>query len=290
VAKLRNDPVGSREFIEFLNTTSDFAFELRCLERLSQVGFQCHHGGSYVDPVTKKPRQFDIRAQREDKILRVRCAVECKNLSPTFPLLIMCMPRALRESFHELVVSYDPEMLTPQSPFEVSAFRQRCQTLRIDSSRSEYVIGASVGKSVVQVGRGLDGAIIANDAEVFEKWSQALASAQELGDEAAVEGEARGSVFISLILPILVVPNGTLWKVDYTESGSRASDPGKVDRCSFYVGREYLAGDRARGTTLTISHLEFVTLSGLEPLTTNILNEDNSWFPRLDCLADLGAQ
>ena len=285
MAKLKNDPIGSRELTEFLNTASDFAFELRCLERLSRVGFQCQHSGSYVDPVTKKPRQFDIRAQRESRTSRVRCAVECKNLSPAFPLLIMCVPRAPQESFHELVASYDPAMVTRRSSFEVPAFRQRCQTLRVDSPRSEYVIGAPVGKSVVQVGRGNDGTFAANDAEVFEKWSQALASAQELGDEAAAEGEAPGSVFISLILPILVVPDGTLWKVDYAGNGSRSSDPINVDRCSFYVGRDYLAGDRLRGTSLTISHLEFVTLSGLEHLTTNILNDNSSWFPRLDGLS-----
>ena len=63
MAKLKNDPIDSTDLVEFLDTSSDFAFELACVKRLSELGYRCQHGGSYVDPVTKKARQFDIRAQ-----------------------------------------------------------------------------------------------------------------------------------------------------------------------------------------------------------------------------------
>src|ERR1700691_3590339 len=107
--QLRNDPIGVTDLIEFLDGSSDFGFELRCVEALSKLGFRCEHGGSYVDPVTKKARQFDIRARNDDEAdVRIRCAVECKNLAKNFPLLIMCVPRAQGESFHELVFSYRP--------------------------------------------------------------------------------------------------------------------------------------------------------------------------------------
>src|SRR5689334_21335363 len=100
MAKLKNIRVGCAEFNEFLATTSHFAFELRCLERISQLGFRCQHAGSYQDRVTKKARQFDIRAYKESSKFGVRFAVECKNLSESFPLLIMNVPRAPEESFH----------------------------------------------------------------------------------------------------------------------------------------------------------------------------------------------
>ena len=191
MAKLKNDRIGSPELIEFLNTSADFGFELRCLERLSRLGFRCQHGGSYVDRVTSKARQFDIRALKEDQgdTLRVRCAVECKNLAESFPLLIMCVPRSRGESFHELILSYDAASQAPRSQFDIPAFHKNCQIIRIDHPISDYAPGASVGKGSVQVGKAQDNSITANDAEVFDKWSQALASAHDLADEAAEEGE-----------------------------------------------------------------------------------------------------
>ena len=96
--------------------------------------------------------------------------------------------------------------------------------------------------------------------------------------------------FISLVLPILVVPDGALWKVDYCEDGARDSDPVQVDRCSFFIGRDYEAGDRVRGSNLTISHLEFVTLSGLDDLTKSVLCPGNSWFPPLETIQRLYKQ
>lgn len=292
MAKLKNDQIGPPELIEFLDTSSDFGFELRCLERLGQLGFHCQHGGSYVDRVTHKTRQFDIRAHKDDgaDTLRIRCAIECKNLAGSFPLLIMCVPRSEEESFHELVLSFDPDLGKRRSQFEVPAFRENCQCIRVAHPMSDYTKGTSCGKSSVQVGKAQDNSITANDAEVFEKWSQALASAHDLADEAAEEGERHKSLFISLVLPILVVPDGTLWKVDYSENGNRSGDPVRVDRCSFFIGRDYSAGDRLRGGSLTISHLEFVTISGLEHLTGGILGPGGSWFPSLDALGKLASQ
>ena len=292
VAKLKNDPIGSTDLIEFLDTWSDFAFELACVERMSRLGFVCQHGGSYVDPVTKKARQFDIRAQKEDdkKLLRVRCAIECKNISDSFPLLLMCVPRAREESFHEIVFSFDPEKATPAPRFDVAAFRKTCRVIRVDSHLSNYAAGSSVAKSLSQIGRANDGSMIANDAEVFEKWSQALSSAADLADEAALDGENHKSAFISLVLPILVVPNGRLWKVDYSDNGARDGDPVQVDRCSFFIGRDYRAGDPMRFEHLTISHLEFVTEAGLEDLTKSIFGTDNSWFPPIATIERLWHQ
>ena len=285
--KLKNDPIGSTDLIEFLETSSDFAFELACVERLSQLGYRCQHGASYTDPVTKKARQFDIRAQIDDRqqLLRVRCAIECKNLTESFPLLVMCVPRPREESFHELVFAFESTSAPQKSMVDVPAFRKVCQVIRIDNGLSEYKARSPVGKNLAQVGRANDRTLVANDAEVFEKWSQALSSASDLADEATWDGENHKSTFISLVLPILVVPNGTLWEVDYCENGERNGDPVKVDRCSFFVGREYEAGDRIRGAQLTISHLEFVTLSGLEALTKSIAG--NAFFPPIETIQRL---
>ena len=277
MAKLKDVKISKAELIKYLNTSSDFAFELHCLERLSKIGFDCQHGGSYTDPVTKKTRQFDIRAQKSQERLRIQCAIECKNLSESFPLLVMCVPRAQSESFHELIFSGHPDMFEQSYPI-CSANEKKCETIRVNQPHSTYAVGKPVGKSCAQIGKGNDDSITANDTEVFAKWSQALASADDLADEATQEGEVRKDFRLSLILPVLVVPDGMLWKVDYESNGTRNGDPIQTDRCSFFVDKYYSAGF-LQGTSLIISHLEFVTLAGLDLLMKDILVLNNSWFP-----------
>lgn len=278
MAKLKDTAIVQADLLEYLNTSSDFAFELRCLERLSSLGFQCQHGGSYTDPVTRKTRQFDIRAQKSHENLRVQCAVECKNLDASFPLLVMCVPRPSDESFHELILSFHPNMVEQSWP-RIPAYDKKCQTIRVNAPHSVYAVGGYVGKSCAQVGKAAhDDSIVANDAEVFEKWSQALASADDLADEATEEGEERNGAFLSLILPILVVPDGMLWQTNYESIGMRKNDPVQTDRCSFFVGQYYSAGI-LQDTCLTVSHLEFVTLSGLDILLSDMLVTNNAWFP-----------
>lgn len=281
MAKRKDAQIGQADLIEYLNTASDFAFELRCLERLTGLGFQCQHGGSYTDPVTKKTRQFDIRAQKSHEKLGVRCAIECKSVADSFPLLVMCVRRPADESFHELIRSYHPDMVE-QSYFsfpEIRAYDKRCETIRVTTPHSVYAVDQFVGKSCAQVGKKAhNDSIDASDAEVFEKWSQALASADDLAHEATEESEQRKDAFLSLILPVLVVPDGSLWQTNYESNGTRIDDPVQTDRCSFFVGQYYSAG-WLQGTSLTVSHLEFVTLSGLEILMTDILLPNNSWFP-----------
>ena len=279
MAKLKNIPIGESDLVEYLDTASDFAFELRCLERLSGMGFQCEHGGSYTDPVTKKTRQFDIRARKCDGRICVWCAVECKCLSESFPLLVMCVPRLREESFHDLILSYDPELVEQDQPF-VPALAKTCEAVRAAHPSSEYVCGEPVGKSCAQVGRAdHDHSIVANDAEVFEKWSQALASLGDLADRAAEHGEAQHNIALSLILPVVVVPDGTLWKVDYEENGARKNNPTRAERCSFCVGHTYAPRFPVGQTTVVVSHLEFVTFSGLHGLMDGMTRLPNSWFP-----------
>jgi hypothetical protein len=58
------------------------------------------------------------------------------------------------------------------------------------------------------------------------------------------------------VFPVLVVPNGRLWKTEYDTAGNRTRDPERVDRCSYFVNLTY-------SVDFTISHLEFLTLDGL---------------------------
>src|SRR6266566_3437458 len=104
-------PISETDVREYLATAADFSFEMRVLEQLRGLDFQCQHGGMYRDSVTGKPRQFDIHAERSVRLVdfqnaayRLRLAVECTNLRDTSPLLVHATRRTDAEAYHELVV------------------------------------------------------------------------------------------------------------------------------------------------------------------------------------------
>lgn len=162
MAKLKPDPIGEDDLIEYLDTQSDFAFELRVLNTLIEHGFSCEHSGTYDDPVTKIPREFNIRANKKDDINRILLAVECKNLRANYPLLISCVPRSDKEAFHEIACSRSIRsagtvpMMLPQNG---NAIRLTCQD-------SIYQPQELVGKSSSQVGRANDNSISTGDSDV----------------------------------------------------------------------------------------------------------------------------
>jgi hypothetical protein len=260
MAKLKSDPIDVSDLVDYLDSTSDFDFELRCLQQLAKIGYECDHSGSYDDPITNKPRQFDIRARRQASDLQVLCAVECKNLKPHFPLLVMCTNRSRREAFHELI--------------SVSPNENGGRLHRISSRWTGYKENLLVGRSLAQVGRSIDASITASDSDVYEKWSQAIASSHLLAQEAHQANPNRHGV-ISLVLPVLIVPDGTLWRVNYDQSGKRIGPPEQANRCSFFVGRKI-------GGLVTLSHLEIVTFSGINELLSEIIvpgyRPSEDWF------------
>jgi hypothetical protein len=227
--KLSSKPITKADLIEFLDTESDFAFELRTLERLTGLGFYCSHGGSYKDRVTNKARQFAIRATKASPTLILSLAVECKNLSLSYPLLVMCAPRHDYESFLDVITSYPPKER------KLNPFPPNAESLRIHHPNA-YPQGTLVGKSTTRVERvqEKDGALTTSDADIFEKWSQALASAYDPADEATEFGTQWKCSVDTVILPVLVVPDNTLWSVSYRTDlrGSRVErgqpDAGRV--------------------------------------------------------------
>lgn len=100
MAKLKNNQISLTDLLEYLNSYSDFSFELAVLKMLRENEVECEHGGHYQDPVTNKSREFDIRAIKTIEHFRVRMAIECKNIRENFPILISCIPRHTQESYH----------------------------------------------------------------------------------------------------------------------------------------------------------------------------------------------
>lgn len=271
--KLKPHPISESDLTEYLDTQSDLAFELTVLKTLLAQGFSCEHGGTYDDPVTQMPRQFDIRAVktvRNFRQFRIRLAVECKHLGDHFPLLILCLPRRREEAFHEIVRSSAGPI--PQH-----------KSVRKSGLNSIYKPNELVGKSAAQVGRqqNNEGTIHASDSDVYAKWAQAVSSAQDLIDLAYHDGENDSKEQISgdyssVVFPVLVVPDGTLWRAEFDANGSKIGKPHQVERCSYFIDKFYFGGVKGlEGSRYRVSHLEFVTLTGLVTLLNDLfLSED----------------
>jgi hypothetical protein len=260
MAKYKTDPIASEDLEEFINTKSDFGFEMKVLHTLRDLQFLCHHGGTYDDPVTGRPRQFDIRARWTAGTNKcMSWAVECKQLRNSFPLLVSRVPRTVDESFANLIHASDAPSPSTRSNLVVRK-----------GNDSPYPVGDQVGKSTEQVGRTLASGELSNggDSEIYSKWSQALSSVFDLAHDEALRGwTERGWQRLSLICPVVVVPDGTLWVADFDDKGNLAASPTAVDCCDYYVDKLHrIEAPGKCDLMFKISHIQFSTISGLATL------------------------
>lgn len=273
------DPVEKDDVLHYLDTASDFAFEVEVFRLLTEMGFLCEHGGTYTDPVTGKDRAFDIRARWSTRCYQILLAVECKNLRPSLPLLAHCVPRTQQEAFHTACLSVDPEKveLEHRGSFNTPDTRQRCKNIRNTGRHSLYGADEPVAKACVQVSKKDASGKAASDSDVFERWSQALNSADDLIRIAAFAGENGDTpLTISLVIPLLVVPDGRMWIVNYDDRGKRTGDPDRVDHCAYFVNKPYYVNDANCSDPFTISHVAFVTLSGLQEFLKPLLDHETT--------------
>lgn len=256
---LSDKAISEKDMLEYLKDFSDFSFEMKILKLARNMDLTCEHAGHYEDPVTKKSRQFDIRATYSHNKFRMFLPIECKNIQPNFPLLVSCVPRSESESFFSVAAITD--------------LLHHAAIRRVPLHPFVYRVGHQVGKATAQIGRlkegGKDGAISAGDSDVYDKWSQSLASANELAGKAV---RTMGTHRCQGVLPVLVVPDGTLWTVEYEEDGEMRSAPKLTDHISLFVGMQI---ETHSGTglylTYTISHVEIVTEDGFHKLVKNTL-------------------
>ena len=255
--KLQEKPISKADILEYLRTDSDFSFEISVLQKLNSQGFSCEHAGTYEDPITRRTREFDIRARKtilDASHLKVNIlfSVECKNLRSNFPLVVHSMPRRKHESWIELI----------------RANSQRNQTTAIELSDTEcpYQVEDWVGKACDQVGRrqGGDNCLVGNDGDVYDKISQAVNSSYELLWEAR-NYRAKITQIVSLVIPILVVPDGRLWRVRYSHTGDAESEPTLVKRMDYYLNKTWSFKCYTDWyEKYRISHMQIVEASELE--------------------------
>ena len=196
------EPITAADLSEYLASQDDFAFEREVYHVAKRLGFAAEHAALYTDPVTDKPRQFDVRASFTLGNRQIALAIECKGLSASYPLLVSCVPRSRNEAFHEHLVA-DNVMGQNTSYTRVS-------TVLGGQFPMAYEAGQPVGKSMRQVRRDARGnkrGELTSGDDVFDKWMQALASIADLVD--AVSGMGAGFImFNSSVVPCLRTASG----------------------------------------------------------------------------------
>lgn len=248
MAKLKADPITDRDLARFVADDSDFAFEMKVLTELRNLGFDCSHSGTYRDPITSKIRQFDIRALKREGALMLALAVECKNLRTNHPLLVSAVPRVKAEAFHNVVV-YQDSVVNPAA------------VKTVQGTDSIYTEGEMVGKKTDQVGRELpSGDLISDDSTTFEKLNQALNSSKDLVDDAVYD---RPPHDVRAVVPALLVPQGTLWQVDYAAGGGMLVPPRNVTRATIFIDHTWSVKAAFGPQDYHLSHLEVITLDAL---------------------------
>ncbi|QDV14130.1 hypothetical protein CA51_40240 [Rosistilla oblonga] len=100
-------PTSQADIVKFLEKDSSFAFEMQVRKLFAAKRLRYRHGGTYDDPIERKPRQFDLTADLNlvDGYLpvRLRMAIECKCLSEFAPMLVYRSPRSAYEAGHCVV-------------------------------------------------------------------------------------------------------------------------------------------------------------------------------------------
>jgi hypothetical protein len=160
----RNPPqsISLTDLSEYLMEDSSFAFEMRVREIFASKDLRFKHGGTYADPHTGLPRQFDLQTEFHCRLwkspLSLYLAVECKSLSEYAPMLVYRSPRSVEEAGHQLIATtcgdrnkilralkVDPPNYSLQS--QTGPFPSIC-TLDVSPRASRYPSDEAVGKAV----------------------------------------------------------------------------------------------------------------------------------------------
>jgi hypothetical protein len=74
-------------------------------------------------------------------------------------------------------------------------------------------------------------------------------------------------MFLTAVLPVLIVPDGTLWVADYSEEGVLQRDPSLVNEATLFVRRTYSS---TFDDACVLSHLHIYTRTGIEAFLDTI--------------------
>lgn len=256
-------PLDKSDIQKYAEEFTDFNFEIKVLNAFRHYGFATEHAGTYIDPITKKNREFDIRAKVQFGSFPyfAQLSIECKNISPSFPLIVQSVLRASDEAFHEIIDfknnNHYPSIYRPLDP----------------SFLYPAGNGFWVAKSFNQVGYNSKNELISSEGKTYDKMSQALNSAEALIQRCVYDSRYDQELKY-IILPILVIPDDCLWEIRYDNDGRQVGDPRKISRSNYFVDLKW--PHEVSGDSYTMSHLEIVTFSEIGNLANMLKSCEDS--------------
>jgi hypothetical protein len=267
--------INQNDIEEFIQSKSDFGFEIKVKQAVSELGIIPLHGGTYDDPTTQKTREYDFRFTYCRDNIYLHAAVECKNISEFSPVLISCLPRSEIESQLRIFICTATKSLKSKVQTNMTyGLAGRFSPFDIENP-SRYRVGEACGKAVNQVIKNKDGSFSGRDAEVFDKWSQAISSlitySQEYRNVKSSEYEYELHVF----MPFIVIPDNRLWAVVYDNHGNIEIPVRQVDNIGVFMDKNYNTINYQELPELKISHIEFMTISGLKTFIRTLVDENS---------------
>jgi len=255
----------------------DFGHEIRVGKVLRRVaGGRVEHGGTYTDPVTQKPRQFDYRCSLTNGSTCLTMAIECKNLSPSVPLVMCGTKRPETEAYHDLIEARNG--LFKRRTATISGLSS--VTLRASGENSFYARNGFVAKSIVRIQADKNPMARTQDADIYDKWAQAISSAVGLAETACIlpKGAIPPKV-VAAILPIVVVPDNLMWAVTYDDEGNIEGDPIQANNCELFVGKEIELGEKKTPLfhRFAFSHVHFFSLAGFGSFVSKMAGDQQAW-------------
>jgi hypothetical protein len=243
------------------------------------------HGATYTDPITRKPRQFDYRyrmwrevSPTHDSWQCVLLAVECKNLNPSFPLVVSGRERTEEEAYHTYIESVRDGGGKGMS---YSFFaRKTGRESRI------YAAGDFVGKQLSRLKPSKDrngkqklDVDTGQQSDIYERWSQAVASSQELATNARSFAKVYSvDKYCSFIMPVVVVPDESLWKVTYDATGTFQGDPVQTNDIRYFVATPFREDNSNSPPWFILTNIHFVTMTGFKKLLSTLVgNSEGMW-------------
>ena len=113
--------------------------------------------------------------------------------------------------------------------------------------------------------------------EVFDKWMQALASISELIERGVRIVRVRRTEGVQEVafLPVLVVPDETLWVADYSSRGDLNGEPFQVEEVTFYLGRKFEFPMEC--LTFIVTHLHVMTRKAIGEFLNGVAHGGGIW-------------
>ena len=269
---LVTNEITADDISRYLNKRDDFDLELFAYRTLCASGWDVVLGGTYVDAVTGKFRQFDVRASKTFSHGRVVVlCVECKGLRRENPLVVSRVERPFAESYHDILV------LRPRPQIgDVVPSVAHCQA----TGPTLYRQDEFAGKSMTQISKKNNDEFKVSDAETYDKWFQALASSEPLITEIAHTPANHSAPAFYFFMPVLVISDETLWVVDYQADRSRMT-PRLENEAVYFVNRDFkITYQRFKGNYRQ-PHLHIETRVGFERLIQKLDAPDSRFMDKI---------